>query len=74
MILLKNLLINMLDPTLQKQLNHRVATLVANKLWLREFCFGIEDKLHKATQEAAAQFILQPQYTDKLFILTLMTF
>jgi len=25
---------------------------------------GIEDKVHKATQEAAAQFILQPQYTD----------
>ena len=26
--------------------------------------FGIEDYLHKATQETAAQFILQPQYTD----------
>ena len=28
------------------------------------FTFGIIDKLHKATSEAAAQLILQPQYTD----------
>ena len=27
-------------------------------------CFGIRDELHKATQGAAAQFTLQPQYTD----------
>ena len=32
--------------------------------WLQEVYFGIEDYLHKATVEAAAQFILQPQYTD----------
>jgi len=30
----------------------------------REGCFGIEDELHKETQRAAAQFILQPHYTD----------
>ena len=32
---------------------------------MREVCFGIKDYwLHKSTQRAAAQFILQPQYTD----------
>ena len=41
--------------------------MVADKLkrqWLWEVGFDIEDLLHKATREAAAQFILQPQYTD----------
>ena len=56
--------------TLQKQVgyfNQRVITLVEDKLerqWLQEVNFGIEDYLHKATLEAAAQFSLQPQYTD----------
>ena len=43
-----------------------MVTLVADKLetqWLQEVCFGIEDYT-KATQEAAARFILQPQYID----------
>ena len=36
--------------------NHRVVTLVADKLERQEVALG--------TQDAAAQFLLQPQYTD----------
>ena len=56
--------------TLQKQagcFNHGMVTMVTDKLerqWLQEVCFGIVDYLGKVTQEAAAQFIIQPQYTD----------
>ena len=50
--------------SLQKQVGrfyHRVVTMVADKLGYETFHFCIEDLLHKATSEVAAQFILQPQ-------------
>ena len=49
-----------MECALQKQANHRVVTLVADKLerqWLWEGFFGIEDEMDKVR---AAQFILQP--------------
>ena len=45
--------------------NLRMVTLVADKLerqWLREVYFGMED--WRFTQDAAAHFLLQPQYTN----------
>ena len=47
--------------------NHRVITLIANKLerqLLWEGYFGMEDYVCKAIWEGAAQFILQPHCTE----------
>ena len=56
--------------TLQKQVgsfNYKVVTLVADKLRdssYEKFAFDNRDELQKATQGAATQLILQPQYTE----------
>ena len=57
------------DSGYESCFNRRVVSLFADKLerqWLREVCFGswYRRLVAQGTQDAAAQFLLQPQYTD----------